>query len=76
MTQDEQIYRQDRWMAAAGVATGVLSALLGIAILLRDGLTPPFIAAVTGGATAVCLARRYRTLTAKIKSEQRESRQD
>ncbi len=69
MTQDEQVYRQDRRMAGAGIAAGILSVLLGLVVLWRDGQSPFLITAAIGAMTAFGLARRYRTLTEKIELE-------
>jgi len=73
MTQEEQIYRQDRRMAGAGVAAGLLVTFLGLVELWRNGLNPSFISTVTGAMTAFYLFLRYRTLTKKIELEQNRS---
>ena len=66
MTQDEQIYRQDRRMAAFGIAVGCLTTVLGFVALLRDSENSIRFLGVIGMLVTFQLVWRYRRLTALI----------
>jgi|SaaInlStandDraft_1057018.scaffolds.fasta_scaffold562567_1 hypothetical protein len=73
MTQDEQIYRQDRNMAAFGVAAGCLTTVLGIVVQLRDSESSIGFLGVIGMLVTFQLVWRYRRLAALIELERQNS---